>query len=155
MLLRKTPDLTYADVTPKSVYLNRRNFLRAMGIAGAAALAGEGLKKFASPEIAHATTKLPGVTKGPYSTSEPETPYNDVTHYNNFYEFGTGKEDPATNAQNFKNFSLDRFASKARWKAAEAQHGRHHEDRSARGAHLPPPLRGGVVDRGAVDRLLR
>lgn len=102
MLLRKTRDLTYADVTPKSVYLNRRNFLRAMGIAGAAALAGEGLKKFASPEIAHATSKLPGVTKGPYSTSEPQTPYNDVTHYNNFYEFGTDKEDPAKNAQNFK-----------------------------------------------------
>ena len=38
MLIRKAPDLTYADVTPKSVYLNRRNFLRAMGIVGASAV---------------------------------------------------------------------------------------------------------------------
>jgi len=36
MLIRKTPDLTYADVTPKDVYFNRRNFLRGLGIAGAA-----------------------------------------------------------------------------------------------------------------------
>jgi methionine sulfoxide reductase catalytic subunit len=103
MLVRKSPDLTYADVTPKSVYLNRRNFLRAMGIAGAAAVAAEGLWNLASPsQVAHATSKLNGIVKGPYSTDEKETPYNDVTHYNNFYEFGVDKGDPAKNAQNFK-----------------------------------------------------
>jgi sulfoxide reductase catalytic subunit YedY len=103
MLVRKTPDLTYADVTPKAVYLNRRNFLRAMGIAGASAVAGEGLWKLVSPsQTVHATTKLSGIVKGPYSTDEKETPYNDVTHYNNFYEFGVDKDDPAKNAQKFQ-----------------------------------------------------
>jgi len=103
MLLRKTPDLTYADVTPRAVYLNRRKFLKAVGLAGAAAAAGEGLWKLGSPsQIVHATTKLTGVVKGPYGTDEKPTPYNDITHYNNFYEFGTDKTDPAKNAQNFR-----------------------------------------------------
>jgi hypothetical protein len=43
MLIRKAPDLTYADVTPRSVYLDRRKFLREMGIVGAAAIAGKSL----------------------------------------------------------------------------------------------------------------
>ncbi|MGA2419578.1 MAG: twin-arginine translocation signal domain-containing protein, partial [Candidatus Acidiferrum sp.] len=102
MLVRKSPDLTYADVTPKSVYLNRRNFLRGLGLAGAAAVAGERLWNLASPsQIVLATTKL-NFVKGPYGTDEKETPYNDVTHYNNFYEFGTDKGDPAKNSQNFR-----------------------------------------------------
>ncbi|HME11743.1 MAG TPA: protein-methionine-sulfoxide reductase catalytic subunit MsrP [Candidatus Acidoferrum sp.] len=105
MLLRKSPDLTYADVTPKAVYLNRRNFLRAMGIAGVAAVAGEGVWKLASPsQMVHATTKLTGVVKGSYNADEKQTPYNDVTHYNNYYEFGTDKEDPAKNAQKFQTY---------------------------------------------------
>ncbi len=49
MLIRKAPDLTYADVTPKSVYLDRRKFLRAMGIVGATAVAGKGLFGLALP----------------------------------------------------------------------------------------------------------
>src|SRR5271156_2353659 len=103
MSVRKSPDLTYADITPKSTYLNRRNFLRAMGIAGTAAVAGEALWKLASPsQIVHATTKLTGVIKSSYNTDEKQTPYDDVTHYNNFYEFGVDKTDPAKNAQKFQ-----------------------------------------------------
>ncbi len=103
MLIRKPTDLNYSDVTPKSVYLNRRKFLRAMGIVGAAAIAGGELWNLqSSSHVVHATTKLNGVIKGPYGTDEKQTPYNDVTHYNNFYEFGVDKTDPAKNAQNFK-----------------------------------------------------
>jgi len=47
MLIRKALDLTYADVTPRSVYLDRRKFLRAMGIVGATAVAGKGLFELA------------------------------------------------------------------------------------------------------------
>jgi len=103
MLIRRKPELTYADVTPKDVYSNRRKFLRDLGIAGAAtALAGEGILSLASPSLtAYATSKL-SVVKGPYSTDEKVTPINDVTHYNNFYEFGAQKDDPSKNAQNFK-----------------------------------------------------
>jgi methionine sulfoxide reductase catalytic subunit len=102
MPFRKTSELTHKDVTPKEIYLNRRKFLSAMGIAGAAAFAGREIWSLASPrEIVHATTKLSFVP-GPFSTTEKVTPYNDVTHYNNFYEFGTDKSDPAKNAQNFR-----------------------------------------------------
>src|SRR6202030_2219440 len=102
MLIRRSPHLTYADVTPKSVYLNRRRFLQAMGIAGVAALAGTRLIDLISPSRnVYAGTKLTTV-KGPFNTDEKITPYNDVTHYNNFYEFGTDKSDPARNAQKFQ-----------------------------------------------------
>jgi sulfoxide reductase catalytic subunit YedY len=103
MLLRKQPDLTYADVTPKAEYFGRREFLRALGITGALALGGKGLPELIVPAAAAAaTTKLSGVIKGPFGTDEKQTPYKDVTTYNNFYEFGTDKSDPARNAQNFR-----------------------------------------------------
>src|SRR5260370_26262334 len=102
MLIRKSPDLTYADVTPKSVYLDRRKFLRAMGIVGATAVAGKSLLELASPsQSAFATTKLTSLTKSPFSTTEKQNTYDEVTRYNNFYEFGTDKSDPARNAKNF------------------------------------------------------
>src|SRR5712664_2580920 len=103
MLIRKAADLTYADITPKSVYLDRRKFLRAMGIVGATAVAGKGLFDLAwPPQTALAATQFTGLVKSPFSTTEKQNSLNDVSHYNNFYEFGTDKSDPAKNAQNFK-----------------------------------------------------
>ena len=103
MLIKRKPDLTYADITPKAVYTNRRSFL--LGLLATAGVVA-GWKKFdlfmAGPGTGSVPVKLNGVVKGPYSTDEKETPYNDATHYNNFYEFGTGKEDPAQNARDFK-----------------------------------------------------
>ncbi len=103
MLTCKAPDLTYADVTPKSAYLDRRKFLRAMGIVGATTVAGRSLFELAStPQSVSAATKLNGLVKSPFSITEKQNTYEDVTHYNNFYEFGTDKGDPAKNSQNFK-----------------------------------------------------
>jgi methionine sulfoxide reductase catalytic subunit len=102
MLIRKPSDLTYADVTPKSLYLNRRKFLQGIGIAGAVAVSGQNLLQMAWPSRhVYAGTKL-NFVKGPFNTDEKITPYNDVTHYNNFYEFGTDKGDPAKNSQGFQ-----------------------------------------------------
>ena len=102
MLIRKPTDLTDADITPKQVYLNRRKFLEAMGIVGATAVAGIRLLELAAPsETAVAATKFSGLLKSPFSTTEKENSYEEVTHYNNFYEFGTDKTDPAKNAQKF------------------------------------------------------
>jgi sulfoxide reductase catalytic subunit YedY len=101
-VIRRRAELTHADVTPKAVYFNRRELLRAMGITGAVALGGGGLWEMAAPACAATTTKLSGVIKGPFGTDEKQTPYKDVTTYNNFYEFGTDKGDPARNAQNFR-----------------------------------------------------
>ncbi len=99
MWIHKPSELRYSQITPKSMYLNRRKFLESAGMAAAAALAGRRLLGLAWPgQTAFAGTKLSGVAKGPFSTSEPQTPYEDVTHYNNYYEFGVAKDAPARNA---------------------------------------------------------
>ncbi len=86
MLIRKSADLRHSDVTPKQFYLNRRRFLAAgSAIAGAWAL----------PTPAGATMKLNNVTKSAYTVNEKITPLEDITSYNNYYEFGTDKADPA------------------------------------------------------------
>jgi sulfoxide reductase catalytic subunit YedY len=91
MLIQRGPDIRFSEITPKHVYLSRRRFL-ALPLAGAALTAGN----------TFGGTKLEGITKSPFSTTEKVTPYNDVTHYNNYYEFGTGKEQPAVLAQKLK-----------------------------------------------------
>jgi len=102
MLLKRAPDLKYSDVTPREIYLNRRKFLYGMGLAGGLALAGKSVANLAFPSArAYAATSLPGLVKGPFSTDEKVTPEHDVTTYNNYYEFGTDKGDPAKNAQKF------------------------------------------------------
>ena len=90
MLFKRGADLRYSEVTPKSVYLNRRRFLSAMPLVGAA---------FATR--AEAAAKLAAI-KGPFSTDEKPTPFQDVASYNNFYEFGTGKDEPSKNAGRLK-----------------------------------------------------
>ena len=102
MLTPKDRELKHSDDTPKRLYLGRRNFL--LGLLAATASAGCGGKSEdlpSEPGRAPVGSKLSGVIKGPYGTSEAQTPYNNVTHYNNFYEFGTDKSDPANNAKNF------------------------------------------------------
>lgn len=98
-------DLTYADITPKAVYLNRRKFLKGAGLVGVAALAGRGLWELASP-AAHvfAGSKLNVASKSPFSTTEKQNTYDDVTHYNNYYEFGVDKTEPAKNAGSLKTY---------------------------------------------------
>jgi methionine sulfoxide reductase catalytic subunit len=106
MLIREAAELTYADVTPKAVYLDRRKFLQAMGIVGVTAFAGKRLFELAMPsQTAMAATRFAGLVKSPFSTTEKQNSYEDVTHYNNFYEFGTDKSDPAKNAQKFNTSS--------------------------------------------------
>ena len=99
MLIRKKPDLTSADVTPKAVYLDRREFLKDAGLLGAAAVAGRSLLRLASPaSSAFAATKLTVASKSPFSTTEKQNTYDDVSHYNNYYEFGVDKTEPAKHA---------------------------------------------------------
>ncbi len=90
MLIKKPPDIRASEITPSHIYVSRRKFL-----AAGAALA-------AFPGLAPAGTKLTGVQKGPFSTDEKVTPFDDVTHYNNFYEFGTDKRQPAELAKNLR-----------------------------------------------------
>jgi methionine sulfoxide reductase catalytic subunit len=99
---QKEKELTYADVTPKSLYVSRRQVLRAMGIAGGILLGAKVFDRIAYPPASvKAGAKLNIALKSPFSTSEKENTFDDVTHYNNFYEFGTDKRDPSHNAQKF------------------------------------------------------
>jgi sulfoxide reductase catalytic subunit YedY len=95
MLIKKTREIPYSEITPKSDYLNRRSFM-----TGAAAL---GIAGFLDPRQGMADgTKLQTV-KSPLSTSGlTPTSYKDITSYNNFYEFGVEKDNPAQNAGKMK-----------------------------------------------------
>ncbi len=83
--------------------MDRRKFLYGMGLAGGLALAGKRVADLIDPSArAYASTKLDVAIKSPFSTTEKLTPEKDVTTYNNFYEFGTEKDQPAKNAQKFQ-----------------------------------------------------
>ncbi len=79
-----------SEITPREVYLARRDFMRG-GLALGAGLLLPGLAQ------ARSGNGL-SFSPGPFSTDEPKTPWEDVTTYNNFYELGTGKSDPSRNA---------------------------------------------------------
>jgi sulfoxide reductase catalytic subunit YedY len=98
MLIKPAPDLRWADVTDPRLYLRRREFLRAAGsvaAAGALAIGGDAAAQGSG-------AKLPNVKKGPFGTDEAQTPYEAVTTYNNFYEFGIDKDDPSRLAGSLK-----------------------------------------------------
>jgi sulfoxide reductase catalytic subunit YedY len=113
MLIRKPADICPSEITSKENYLNRRDFMRAGCIAGASALAGPALGAIV-PEERRA--KLDSVGESAFSTIEVPNSYADVTTYNNFYEFGTGKEDPYQNATDFEarpwSITVDGHAAK-------------------------------------------
>ena len=86
-----------SEITSEQNYLDRRSFLKrsGLGIAGAAALASGAIRS------AGAAVRDLDTVQGPFSTDETPNTWEDITTYNNFYEFGTGKEDPYQNAQEF------------------------------------------------------
>jgi sulfoxide reductase catalytic subunit YedY len=106
MLIGKPGGIPSSEITPKSVFLNRRKFLAGVGLTGAAAAAGVALRELeglVNPSLtAYANAKIDGIQKSSFSTTEAQTPYKDVTNYNNFYEFSTDKYEPAGLAKDFK-----------------------------------------------------
>ncbi|MGH9402457.1 MAG: protein-methionine-sulfoxide reductase catalytic subunit MsrP [Terriglobia bacterium] len=103
MLIKKRTDIAPSEITPKSVYLSRRKFLFGASAATAGLLAAGSFWRMSAPSLkAEAAAKFSGLIKSPFSTSEKETPIDDVTHYNNYYEFGTDKLDPSKNAWKLK-----------------------------------------------------
>jgi len=99
LLIRKPSDIKPSEITSHSDYLNRRDFIRAGAIAGGSLLTSSA---FGAVVPDDKRARLPGVTESPFSTDETPNSYDDVTTYNNFYEFGTGKGDPVVYARDFK-----------------------------------------------------
>jgi methionine sulfoxide reductase catalytic subunit len=103
MLIKKVADVPSSEITPKSVYLNRRKFLSGAAMTGAAIAAGLGLRELAAPTLtASAAGKIEDIKKSTFSTTEMITPFKDVSNYNNYYEFSTDKYQPAQLAKNFR-----------------------------------------------------
>ena len=103
MLIKKAEEIPASEITPKGTYLNRRKFLTGAAVAGAAAVAGVAFRELAGPRLSvEANAKIDGLQKSSLSTAEKQTPYKDVSNYNNFYEFSTDKYEPANLARNFK-----------------------------------------------------
>ena len=101
MLIKKAADIPSAEITPKDLYLNRRKFLLGAGAIAGAALAGHKIGQILAPQsTVLAGTKL-DASPSSLSTTEKQTPLNDITHYNNYYEFSTDKYEPADLAKNF------------------------------------------------------
>ncbi|MBN8729723.1 MAG: protein-methionine-sulfoxide reductase catalytic subunit MsrP [Acidobacteria bacterium] len=90
MLIRQAPEYRWSQITPREVYANRRRFLAAA--TGGLLLAAVDAR----------AQKLEGVTKGFVTQGEKVNAREDVTTYNNFYEYGTGKGDPVRNAGKLK-----------------------------------------------------
>jgi sulfoxide reductase catalytic subunit YedY len=87
-----TPDLSSNDITSESIYLRRRELIAAAGLTG--------LGLSAMPSRSDAAT-LKAARNSAYVATDKETPFSSASTYNNFYEFGTDKADPAKNAQKF------------------------------------------------------
>ncbi len=122
MLIRRAADIRYSEITPKSLYLNRRAFLGGLPVAMLGAkklLAGNRLQTVKSPLS---------------TTGEKLNTYQQVSTYNNFYEFGTDKDSRVENAQNFRTSPWTVEVEGEFAKPRKFSIGRDPEDRAARGA---------------------
>lgn len=99
MLIRQPADVRPSEITSQDHYLNRRRFLQGTAAAGGAFVTGPVLAALIPDERGAA---LSDVAPSEFSTDEDQNSFEDITTYNNFYEFGTGKSDPYQNAQAFK-----------------------------------------------------
>lgn len=105
MLIKKPEDIKSSEITDKDVYLNRRLFIRGAALAGGAVATGFVYRYFTSHgEETQAGEKIADVQAPPQTAppiNEKSTSYEDITHYNNFYEFSTDKREVATKAKRF------------------------------------------------------
>ena len=86
-----------SEITPKEAFFNRRNFITGAAVLGAGAFALKQVPGLFHPDAVHADTKLTTVPSK-YTVPDAQTPFAKATTYNNYYEFGTDKSDPAHNA---------------------------------------------------------
>jgi sulfoxide reductase catalytic subunit YedY len=113
MLIKQAADIPTSEITPRALYLRRREFLSGAAILGASAVSGtislacfggEEARAEKSGPVAPEAATLDNVKPAPpeFNTDEDHTSYKDATRYNNFYEFGTDKEDPSRYAHSLR-----------------------------------------------------
>src|SRR5262245_65267123 len=110
MLIKKPDDVKSSEITDQKVYLNRRLFMRGAILAGSVAATGFLYRKLNPPLSAVVeqpkisglvTTRSAETTRNGFTVNEKLTSFEDITNYNNFYEFSTVKESVAAAARNF------------------------------------------------------
>lgn len=98
IIINKSERIKPSEITPKSIYLNRRKFMQ-QTVAGSMLLAADAMLPAWAKSSAARWSDL---EKAPLSTKDKVNSLEDITTYNNFYEFGTGKKDPHKQAVDFK-----------------------------------------------------
>lgn len=98
MIIKTSKDVPASEITDEKVYFGRRRFMQSAALLAASSVLGATAAGAAEPQ----GRRLLGVRKSPLSIGEEPTRYEDVASYNNFYEFSTGKEDPARLAGSLK-----------------------------------------------------
>lgn len=105
MFVRRPSDISSSEITPEAVYLRRREFMGQAAVAAGAGLLAPLLQagERTSAELRPLDyRKVSASSPAGFATSESLTPLQDITHFNNFYEFGTDKGDPAANSSGLK-----------------------------------------------------
>ena len=98
MLIQQPPDIASSEITEERIFLNRREFIHsAAGATLGVAAGGFALGKDAEA-MSLGQEEIPNVQPGPFGTDEPKNSFEDITSYNNYYEFGLDKRDPSRNA---------------------------------------------------------
>ncbi len=100
MLIRKPSDILPSEITPQSVYRNRRRLVLQAGLAASALGPGSWSQRSAFAQAG--AIKLPAKRNNAYVVMDRITSAKDITSYNNYYEFGTDKTDPVENAGKFR-----------------------------------------------------
>jgi methionine sulfoxide reductase catalytic subunit len=103
MMIKRPADVRPSEITDEQLYLRRRDFIR---LAGGAAVGAAAAVPFAggwlSPLAAEAQSPLAGIKEKVITTDEKQNSFEEITGYNNFYEFGLGKDDPQRYAGRMK-----------------------------------------------------
>jgi methionine sulfoxide reductase catalytic subunit len=120
MLIKKPSDLASSEITSKSVYMSRRKFMAGAVAAGAALAGGLYLRHHldGGVTVQASGARLDGIVKSPFSTTEQPNSFQDITNYNNYYEFSTDKYEPNGLSKDFRTrpwtVSIDGMVKKAK-----------------------------------------
>ncbi len=153
---KKPWDLPYSEVTPEGAYHSRRDFIKVAAAGTVGAVAASVLGRADASQTPQGLAALPNVKQTsfvPDPKVDPTNTYEQITNYNNYYEFGTGKSDPAHYAGRLTTrpwtVKIDGMVGKPGGYGVEDLI----RLQPARGAHLSPSLRRRLVDGGPLGGL--